>query len=71
MLSRELGVALDQLVNDSLAQVRPLAAERNLTLTGDVAAVHVWGDAAALAQVVNNLLTHEPTWRQDQDLFGT
>jgi two-component system, OmpR family, sensor kinase len=52
-------VALGPLVEQSLGRLRPLAAERDVTLhAGPMDDVIVYGDARLLARVIDNLLTN-------------
>jgi heavy metal sensor kinase len=49
---------LDQIVNEAVDLLRPLAAERNVSLILDVKAVTVTGNARQLGQVVANLVSN-------------
>ncbi len=51
-------VSLDQVVMDCLAQLRPLAEGKGVTMTADVCAVIVSGEPTALTQVATNLLSN-------------
>jgi heavy metal sensor kinase len=51
-------VELSQVVADCAALIRPLAADKRVSLRTNLAPVEVAGDADSLAQVVTNLLTN-------------
>lgn len=56
----ETPVRLDALAEDSLAMMRPLAAERRLSLSLEVAGAppRLWGDERAIRQIALNLLAN-------------
>ena len=51
-------VRLDEIITDSLTAFQPLASERKITLTADLAPTTIHGDADSLAQLVDNLLSN-------------
>jgi heavy metal sensor kinase len=51
-------VALEQVVEESIGQIRPLAAEKGVTLGASLTPALVRGDAVRLAQVATNLLSN-------------
>jgi heavy metal sensor kinase len=55
---QEQALALDQVVVESAALVRPLAQGKNLSLSTNVMPVEVTGDAGRLGQIVTNLLSN-------------
>lgn len=58
-------VFLNQLAEDGLKLVRPLAATRQLKLHGELAPVEISADANHLAQVITNLLTNAIHYNRD------
>jgi heavy metal sensor kinase len=51
-------VALEKIVQESVAQLQPLAGERQISLKARVQPVTIHGDAAALTQLVINLVSN-------------
>ena len=51
-------VSLDRLVQESVAQLQPLADQKGISLSVDAEPVEIVGDAGRLTQVVTNLLTN-------------
>src|SRR5262249_25920406 len=51
-------VRLDEVAAECVALLTPLAAEKKITLTADLAPVTIRGDADSLAQMVNNLVSN-------------
>jgi two-component system, OmpR family, sensor kinase len=58
-------VLLNQLAEDGLKLVRPLAATRQLKLHSELAPVEISADANHLAQVITNLLTNAIHYNRD------
>ncbi len=62
-LEREV-VALDELAEQLVREYQPLAVQRKVQLTSQTQSVEVLGDAAALGQVLANLITNAVQYNQ-------
>jgi len=62
---KRLRFDLADTVRDCLELVRPLAAERGITIQGDLPALECEGDSERLAQVVTNLLGNAVQYNKD------
>jgi len=63
--SRSAPVELAQLTNDCIELIRPLAAERRITIDADLPATVCTGDTDHLALVITNLLTNAIQYNHD------
>lgn len=59
-------VALDHLVGDAVELITPLADQRHITMTCEVAPVMVQGDRQRLSQVLTNLLSNAVRYNRDE-----
>lgn len=62
---KRLRFDFSQTVGDCVELIRPLAAERHVTLQPEIAPIEIAGDPSRLAQVVTNLLTNAIQYNHD------
>lgn len=59
-------ISLDQLINEVVELIAPLAEQRRITIAMDLLPVTVMGDRQRLSQVVTNLLTNAVRYNKEE-----